>query len=210
MFSAKPDSPAAVLLKIQDGDRNAAAHFISSNAPLIRRRFRHKLGRAMRRVFDSQELISTVSRRLDRLVRQGMVRAVNERQLWSLVFDIAEHAVIDKSRTMQRLEKVEAQDSPFAMMLRSCLLKEDDASHDSNGVELGDLFESLGDPVDREILAMWLNGTSHLVTSQLLDIPHATVRKRWERIKDKCRSRIEAGVKPAASQAAGDHSSVET
>lgn len=192
MFSAKPDSPAAVLLRIQDGDRDAAAQFISSNAPLIRRRFRHKLGRAMRRVFDSQELISTVSRRLDRLVKQGMVRAVNERQLWSLVFDIAEHAVIDKSRTLKRLEKVEAQDSPFAEMLRSCLLQEHDAVP-KDAVELGDLFESLADPVDREILAMWLNGTSHLVVAQLLDIPHATVRKRWERIKDKCRNRLESG-----------------
>jgi RNA polymerase sigma factor (sigma-70 family) len=192
MFSAKPESPAAVLLRIQDGDRDAAAQFISSNAPLIRRRFRHKLGRAMRRVFDSQELISTVSRRLDRLVKQGMVRAVNERQLWSLVFDIAEHAVIDKSRTLKRLEKVEAQDSPFAEILRTCLLKDQDAQP-TETVELGDLFESLPDPVDREILAMWLNGTSHLVVGQLLDIPHATVRKRWERIKDKCRSRIESG-----------------
>lgn len=195
MFSAKPDSPAAILLKIQDGDRNAAAQFIASNSPLIRRRFRHKLGRAMRRVFDSQELISTVSRRLDRLVRQGMVRAVNERQLWSLVFDIAEHAVIDKARALKRLEKVESADSPFAEMLRTCILnQEHDEPSRLESVELGDLFESLADPVDREILAMWLNGTSHLVAAQLLDIPHATVRKRWERIKDKCRHRIEAGA----------------
>ncbi|GMV26295.1 MAG: hypothetical protein AMXMBFR58_23260 [Phycisphaerae bacterium] len=190
MLSADHPSPAAFLLRIQDGDRNAAAQFIAENSPLIRRRFRHKLDRAMRRVFDSQELISTVSRRLDRLVRQGMVRAVNERQLWSLVLDIAENAVIDKSRTLRRLEKVEAQDSPFASMLRSCLLAGQDRP---DAVELGDLFESLPDPVDREILSMWLNGTSHLVTSQLLDLPHATVRKRWERIKEKCRSRIEQG-----------------
>ncbi|MCC6427823.1 MAG: sigma-70 family RNA polymerase sigma factor [Phycisphaerales bacterium] len=189
MLDFKHEPVAATLLKIQDGDRNAAAQFITSNAPLIRRRFRHKLGRAMRRVFDSQELISTVSRRLDRLVRQGMVRAVNERQLWSLVFDIAEHAVIDKARTLRRLEKVEAQDSPFANMLRSCLLR-DDSGQSTETVELGDLFESLPDPVDREILALWLNGTTHLVTSQLLELPHATVRKRWERIKDKCRDRL--------------------
>ncbi len=178
---------AAMLLRIQDGDRTAAAQFVNFNAPLIRRRFRHKLGRAMRRVFDSQELISTVTRRLDRMVRQGMVRAVNERQLWSLVFDIAEHAVIDKGRTLRRLEKVEAEDSPFAYMLRSCLLSAP-VDPQTEEIELAQLFDSLPDPVDREILALWLNGTTHLVTAQLLELPHATVRKRWERIKDKCRS----------------------
>lgn len=209
MFSAKTDPPAAILLKIQDGDRNAAAQFIASNSPLIRRRFRHKLGRAMRRVFDSQELISTVSRRLDRLVRQGMVRAVNERQLWSLVFDIAEHAVIDKSRTLKRLERVESGDSPFAEMLRSCLLTEEEAPR-LDHVELGDLFESLADPVDREILAMWLNGTSHLVAAQLLDIPHATVRKRWERIKDKCRVRLESGPSGDHAARGREHPEVES
>lgn len=190
MLTGNEIPEADFFVRIQDGDRTAAAEFITSNAPLIRRRFRHKLGRAMRRVFDSQELISTVTRRLDRMVRQGMVRASNERQMWSLVLEIAENAVVDKSRALRRLECVESEDSPFAAMVRPCLL---DAGESGEGVEIGELFESLSDPVDREILAMWLNGMSHLLASQLLDMPHATVRKRWERIKDKCRVRIESG-----------------
>ena len=58
--------PADLLARIRAGDRDAAAAFLDRYGPLVRRRVRGKLGQQMRRVFDSQDLWSTLARRFDR------------------------------------------------------------------------------------------------------------------------------------------------
>src|SRR5688572_28295557 len=77
-------SPDSQLGRIRGGDREAAAEFVRLNEALLRRRYRHKLGSALRRIVDSEDLVSTVSRRLDAYVLSGRVRAVTLQQLWAL------------------------------------------------------------------------------------------------------------------------------
>ena len=87
--------PEELVRRMRSGDRDAAAEFISRYDSRIRRRIRGKLGPAMRRLFDSQDIVSTLGRRLDLYVRSGRLEAVSGDQLWSLIMKMAEHGVID-------------------------------------------------------------------------------------------------------------------
>ena len=68
----------ALLQQMRAGDRGAAAVFVTRYGSRIRRRIRGKLSRAMRRIFDSQDILSTLGRRLDSFVHSGGVQATSE------------------------------------------------------------------------------------------------------------------------------------
>src|SRR5690606_928250 len=99
--------------------------FIMTYGSRIRRRIRGKLGPSMRRLFDSQEILSTLGRRLDIYVRDQKLDATEENQLWTLVFRMAENAMVDKTRIYQRLQSVEGSDSVFAHDLLARLRRAD-------------------------------------------------------------------------------------
>ncbi len=176
--------------RIRTGDRNAAAEFLTQNEALIRRRYRQKLGRAMRRLCDSQELVSTIARRLDRLVSTGGVRAESERQLWALIFTIGDHALADKSRILAHLEHVEGPDSELAREWRIRFARAERSSPEGMEGELDAMLRRLEIPLDRQILSMWLMGIEHAVIAEELSMEAPAVRKRWERICDRLRVRV--------------------
>jgi len=185
-------SVADLLARMRTGDREAAGLFLVRYGPLIRRRIRGKLSAAMRRVFDSQDILSTVGRRLDRYIRLGQLAASSEPQLWALVGKMAEAAVVDKARVFRRLSAVEAEDAPFAMRLRSRL--DDAARRSPEGVE-DELASAIGlitDPVDREILSLWLHGTPHTVIAEQVELSPDAVRQRWRTIRLRLAERMGA------------------
>lgn len=173
--------------RIRTGDRAAAAAFLTQNEALIRRRYRQKMGRAMRRLCDSQELVSTIARRFDKMVSDGEVRAGSERQLWALIFSIGDHALADKGRILQNLERVEGPDSDIAREWRIRLARAERSAPDGMEAELDSMLRSLEDPVDRQILSMWLMGMEMQMIAAELSVEPATLRKRWERIRSRLR-----------------------
>ena len=179
---------AQTIDRIRTGDRGAAAAFLTENQAMIRRRYRHKLGRAMRRLCDSQELVSTIARRFDRLVYDKAVRAESERQLWALIFAIGDNALADKGRIVQRLEQVEGPDSDIAREWRIRLARAERNRSDGMEGELDDMLRRLDDPMDRQVLTLWLMGFEHPAIAQEFGIEAVTVRKRWERIRKKLRA----------------------
>ena len=60
-----PPSKEKLISRIHGGDREAVAQYVMTLEPLIRRRISGKLGPRMRRVFDSQDIFSTVLRRVE-------------------------------------------------------------------------------------------------------------------------------------------------
>jgi len=182
-----------LLARMRSGDRLAAADFFETYGPRVRRRVRGKLSPSMRRLFDSQEIVSTVARRLDAFVGEGKLEASNEGELWSLIFTIAENAVVDKARVFRRLRRVEAEDSAWARRAEECLGTAELASPGASVEQLAIAFESLGDPVDREILSLWLLDTPHVVTGRMMNMPPTAVRQRWTRIKDSLRVTLALG-----------------
>ncbi len=178
----------ALVTRMRDGDREAAAAFMTIYGDRVRRRVSGKLSPAMRRLFDSQEILSTVTRRLDRCVSTGGLNAAAPEQLWALVFQIAENSVVDKGRIYRKLQNTESRDQPFADRLRQ-RLDAAEAAHgvDATELELDAVLRSLPTPLDREILTGWLRGLSYETMSQELGLRVDTLRRRFKRIKKSLR-----------------------
>ena len=175
----------SLLERMRGGDRGAAATFVTRYDTRIRRRIRGKLSPAMRRIFDSQEILSTVGRRLDMFVRSGQLQASNENELWALVFRMAHNAVIDKARVFHRLQQVEDEDGQFAQQFYTRLRQAERDRREGAEVEIERALKLFDDHVDREILSLWLVGTSHNVIAQTVDLAPTAVRKRWQKIRTK-------------------------
>lgn len=175
------------------GDREAAARFMERYGSRIRRRVRYRLSPAVRRLFDSQDILSTVSRKLDVYIRSGTLRATNLAQLWSLLFRMTETAVIDRQQLVARLHRAETEDSEIA---RRMLAEMERAEQNGDSEPAGRVFEQafahVPDNTDREILSLWFRGVPQTTVSSLLELPPATVRKRWERIRSRLRPVFEA------------------
>lgn len=192
-----PLAPRAVspvedlLMGMRSGDRLAAAEFIDRFGERIRRRIRGKLAPEMRRIFDSQEVLSTVGRRLDQFVGSGQMMAASEAQLWSLVFRMTENALVDKARIFRRLQHTEAEDSPFAQSFLGRLNKAESQSTVGGEMVIDRALRALADPIDRQILALWLGDTPHNVTADCLGMSSSSVRQRWTRIKSKLQGMLE-------------------
>lgn len=185
--------------RIREGDREAAAAFVTSNAGLIRRRYRQKLSRHARRLCDSQDLLATILRRFDRLVRDKSITASNMGELWSLIFTIGDNAMIDKARIVQKLQRVEGPDSMIAYELRCRLARADRAAaHQGRDqgleTELDELLQSIPDSMNRQILTMWLMGHSHEFIADDLGVSAAMIRQRWHRLREQLRGDMEQGT----------------
>ncbi len=191
MVEGKPENNVeALIARMRGGDRVAAAEFIQRFGARIRRRVRPKLGLSVRRLFDSEDILSTVSRRLDAFVAGGQVAAKTENELWALVFRITARALLDKVRVCRRLRLAGDDDGAFASaMLERFSGSRDDTTFD---LELERVFRLLDDETDRQILAMWLHDTPSREVSALLGIPEGTVRWRWARVRGALREQLQA------------------
>lgn len=174
-----------LLARMRAGDREAVGEFINRYGNRIRRRVRGKLNPAMRRVFDSQEILATVARRLDKLVYERRITADEDAQLWTLVANIARNATIDKVRLFQRLRRVENDDRAFAQSLLHDLETAGRSDSDGCEIHIERLLRAIPDSTDRQILELWLRGIPCVAIAQSLRIPPGTVRRRWGDIKRK-------------------------
>lgn len=187
--AAPQGKKADVVLQIRTGDREAAARFLLEHEGLIRRRYRQRLGR-LRNLLDSQDLLSTLARRLDAFVHGRQVEATTLGQLLALIFQIGDHAFVDKSRVFARLQKVEGPDSLIAQEWRCRLARAERSRPDGANAELDRMFVSLVSDTDRQILALWMAGEEHPEIATQLGLSHAATRQRWARICDRLRAKF--------------------
>lgn len=181
---------AALLARMRAGDREAVSEFITHFGELIKRRVRGKLGKGMRRIFDSQEILSTVSRRLDQYVCKGKLQAQDQPQLWSLLTRMIDAALVDKIRVYKRLHAVEQEDSDFARRLLVRMRDGEARSPDGAELELSSAFQCLQSDVDREVLALWLNDVPHTQIAEQLDCTPAAIRQRWQSIRNRLKEQL--------------------
>jgi DNA-directed RNA polymerase specialized sigma24 family protein len=170
------------------GDRTAAARFVELYGVLIRLRIRDKLSAGMRRVMDSEDVLSTVARRLDGMVLEGRLRAETEPELWSLVQSVAFHAVSESHRD-SRLD-AEIEDG-------GCM-ESDESALDSvaapvapEAAPVGLIAEAMdryGDEADQRVLSMWMRGSNHTHIARSMGLTPSAVRMRWSRLVRALRS----------------------
>jgi RNA polymerase sigma factor (sigma-70 family) len=179
-----------LLQRISEGDHTAAAEFVRSHEALIRRRMRHKLGSALRRTVDSEDLVSTLSRRLYVYMSSTRIEARNPEQLVNLLMTIAQRSINDKLRALQRSERDSGPEARLSALLRQ---RDQDAPQSANPtLRVDDVLARLESERDREITRLWLRGMDHAEIAVALGLSHPAVRKRWERIRARLRKTIEA------------------
>ncbi len=167
--------------------RAAAALFWLTYGGCIRRRVRSRLGGTVSGVFDSQDILATVGRRLDRYVLAGRLKIDSEASLWSLVFRIVDAAVVDKKRMATRHELAD----------RLAVRRFESASYgdSAEGVHLREhahevlnrALLQLSDETDRFILKLWMSGNDHQSIGAHLGLSRGAVRIRWHRIRSRLR-----------------------
>jgi DNA-directed RNA polymerase specialized sigma24 family protein len=189
------DEGVSVLLsRFHEGDTAAVGDFVVRYGPVIRAHYRRRIGRSMQRLVDSQDLLSTIARRLCQRVSNRRVQASDRQQFWALVFRIGDGALVDRMRIVSRLRSLEADTSPFVHMLRERLDRPEDQSGAAFAEELSRMLESLPTDVDRHLLMMWLHGVPSSEAGADFGLSAPAARKRWERIRHVLRRQFEPGV----------------
>lgn len=146
----------------------------------------------MRRLFDSQEILSTLGRRLDTFVHGKQIKASSVPELWALVLKIADNSLLEKARVYRGLQRKEGEDSPLAASVLMRLREAEERDSAAPEIEIAEVMRSLGDQLDREILSLWLLGRRHVHIAKSLGIAPTAVRKRWQKIREHLRVRFEA------------------
>ena len=179
----------SLLHRMRAGDRHAAAEFVTKYGPRIRRRVRARMNPSMRRIFDSEELLSTMARRLDQFVHEGRMTAENQARLWALVNRIGDNAVVDRYRLMKRLDSIEAADGPAAATIRR--RQESSPDDSSSPIAIDEVLDWIVDPRDRQILMLWLHDVPLTTIAECLKMTATAVRKRWQGVREHLRERLD-------------------
>jgi hypothetical protein len=179
-----------LLRRMQAGDRAAAAEFLLRYESRLRRRIRGKLAIDVRRLFDSLDIVSTLGRRLDLYVMSGQLKARNELECLSLLFKMADRALIDKARLFRQLESVEGEDGDLAYHLAARLREAQRRSQAALDLEIEQCMEALGSPLERRILSLWLTGETLTSIAQCVQLSSSAISRRWMTIKDALRRHL--------------------
>ena len=171
----------SLLERMRSGDRDAAAALVQAHAPVIRARIRRQLSSRIRRVFDSQDIVATLFRRVDVMVQNGTVQADSDARLIALLSKIAQHAIVDKARIVDRFHKCDSEDRPFVKRWI------DDGDRVDIEESMARVFDRLEEPEDRSILTLWLHGLSHSRIGDAIGVEEGRVRWRWHAIRQELR-----------------------
>ncbi|HZW08664.1 MAG TPA: hypothetical protein VFF69_02065 [Phycisphaerales bacterium] len=158
-------------------NREHIADFILRHEDRIRAIARRKLPHSGRSVFGTEDVFSTVARRVDALAARGLVRAESEAQLWALVSRVVENVSLERIRLVESTASRTGDDAAFwaeiSGDLRRC--KDDNEAF----VLVFEMMSAMANPDDRQIFLLRLRGVSHRVIAQQLATTEESLRQRW-------------------------------
>lgn len=173
-------------------NRDAVAQFLIENGPRIRRRIRGKLGVVLRRSEDSEDIFSTVVRRLDRYAASGKMHAQSEGELWALVTKVTDTAIVDKLRYSERRSRTsDLYQLAMAQLARAPGPPDASSRNDQSerAIHVLDQIAESENSTDAQIASLWARGLSHVSIAAFLGQDVASIRTRWQLIKRKLRRR---------------------
>lgn len=143
----------------------------------IRAIARTRLTQGARAVFDSEDVLSSVARRLDGLFQRGQLRIEREDELWALIATIAMNEATSKTRLVERARSLLRDDAAFAqILLDRFAVCEDDEDADATVLRMAG---SISDGDDRHMFLLRLRGATHRAIAGALGISEAAARQRW-------------------------------
>lgn len=162
--------------------REDLAKYLHAHRDVLRGAIRRKLARQARGGCDSEDIASSVMRRLDEMAQKGQLRPASERQLWALIRRIALYATINRNKRERFIsdrfgcgsEEVAASRIPWDAPTL------DQAARQA----LEQLAFGLDNSTDRMMLFLRARGATHRVVAETLGITPDAARKRWDRLMD--------------------------
>jgi DNA-directed RNA polymerase specialized sigma24 family protein len=173
-------------------DREALARYLLEHEASIRAVARRKLTAGTRSVYDSEDILSSVLRRVDSMAREGSLRPRSEAELWALINTIAANNAINRTRLIERARNFLTEDGPYAyeLLQRLNAFKTDDEVT----LLVHRMLSCLRTAEDRQLLVMYLRGAALNVIAHHLKISAEACRQRWRVIRNLLQERFEAGV----------------
>jgi hypothetical protein len=170
------------------GSRESIAAFVLGHEDRIRAIARRKLPAGARSAFGTEDVFSTVVRRLDALAARGLVRAESEAQLWALIRRVVENVSLRRARLVESTASRTGEDAAFwaevSRDLRRC------EGDDDAFALIFDMMSAMTDHADRQIFLLRLRGVGHRVIAQQVDSTEEAVRQRWHSIRKELRERF--------------------
>lgn len=168
--------------------RGDLAAFLKARALDIRAVARRKLLSRTRRVYDSEDVLSSTVRRMDQLAHEGKLRPHNDDELWTLTRTIAHNDAVSKNRIVARLDRLLAEEGPMLAPVADFIREQSDVEN----VEtiLSRLAATLNSSADRQYFFLRMRGATHKAAAEALGIGHDAARQRWVDIMAKLRSNL--------------------
>jgi hypothetical protein len=183
---------AVPVAPLGESARTWVARFVMDNADQVRALARRKLTRNTRRVFDSEDVLSSVLRRLDQMAVRGTLRLRSEAELWPLIEAIARNTAVSKTRMIERARNFLTDDAAYAnellKRLNSC------PGDDEATLLMLRMTVSLKNPQDRQLVTLVHRGASHRVIGSVFGITAEASRQRWKKVRDELCRRFAEGA----------------
>lgn len=158
-------------------NREEIARFVLSRKARVQAIARTKLTRSTRAVFDSEDVLSSVIRRLDGLAHRGKLRLDSEEELWALIVTIAKNDATSKTRLIERARDLLNDDATFAtLLLQRAQTCQEDMDADNLILEMA---ASIKAPDARQAFLLRVRGATHRAIASALGITEETSRQRW-------------------------------
>lgn len=161
----------------KDLSREDVARFVLRHESTIRQIARRKLTQATKAVFDSEDVMASVLRRMDKLAHDGALRPRSEGELWALIRTIASNTAVSRTRMMERARILLTEDGSYAydfvQRLNAC--STDDEAH----LLVLRMAGSFSSERSRHIFLMRVRGASHAAIAALLNITDGSCRQQW-------------------------------
>lgn len=168
------------------------AEYLYAHRDRIRAAARDKLIPAARATTDSEDIASSVTRRLVDMADRGALEFRSEAELWALITLVAHHQAIDRGRMALRAATVALDDGQDGAQLVRALA--DTASDDHTLLLLHRILLWIDDPALRQLLILRLRGTSYRVIAHLQHLDENTARARWSRLTRAIREHFTADI----------------
>jgi hypothetical protein len=171
--------------------RRSVAQFVLEHSEQIRAMARRKLTAPTRSVYDSEDVLSSVLRRMDNLARQGRLRRDSEAEMMALIATIASNAALSKSKLIERARSQMSEDGAYA---RELLARLDRCGDDDEATLLVLRIQaSIKDQTDRQVFSLMLKGASHKAIGDLLGFSADASKQRWMKVRRELVERFSKG-----------------
>jgi len=170
--------------------RTRAADLVFEQRYSVLSRIRLLLGNDARKITDTEDILSTALRRIDRVINRGRLQAMTEAQFFAFVHAVIRRTILEKSRNSRRLKARESGASQVQLNLRTEL-------NNSKQLET-EWIERIGqlitDPIDREVILLKGREHSFVEIAEVIHMTPEAVRQRWSRIKATLREQFAEGL----------------